>query len=505
MADFAKNNLICRFGVPESIIKDNGANQNSHLMKDISEQFKITYRNSTAYRPQMNGAVEAVNKNIKRILRKMVENYKNWTADTPPTSLPTIKQKARAQTEERDRKDHSRNSLPKGSVDPRPESAAEPTTSAPEFNSTGASRALAAAAAAKRKRPSDKGQKSKRRARRVTRTLRDETEADIIVRRVDADAPMAPIPKEAVAVPPLLSASAGLLVPVVNHGIPQSVMKDALDAASEFFDVPNEEKKILFSTNVHAPVRYGTSMNQSKDKVYFWRDFLKHYSNPIASFIDMWPSNPTTYRIKMGNYAKAVQKLYQQLMKVVCDGLGLAPDYLDEEIAQGSQVAAINCYPACPEPDLTHGLPPHTYFGLLSIILQNHEGLQIMDKNEKWHSVPLIKGALIVHLGDQMEVLSNGRYKSVVHRATVNTEKQRLSIASIHSLALNKKIGPAPELVDEKHVLSYRQGSFSDFLDHITGEDITQKKYIDKLKIKSMNILVWSHAEDKSISGKKYR
>ncbi|XP_060200420.1 uncharacterized protein LOC132628674 [Lycium barbarum] len=101
VADFIKNNLICHFSVSESIITDNGANLNSHLMKDISEQFKITHKNSTTYRPQMNGAIEAANKNIKRILGKMVDNYKNWheqlpyalTADAPPISLSTAKQR----------------------------------------------------------------------------------------------------------------------------------------------------------------------------------------------------------------------------------------------------------------------------------------------------------------------------------------------------------------------------------------------------------------------------
>ncbi|XP_060190569.1 uncharacterized protein LOC132619795 [Lycium barbarum] len=61
----------------------NGANLNSHLMKDICEQFKITHRNSIAYRPQMNEAVEAANKNIKRILRKLIDNYKNWHNQLP--------------------------------------------------------------------------------------------------------------------------------------------------------------------------------------------------------------------------------------------------------------------------------------------------------------------------------------------------------------------------------------------------------------------------------------
>ncbi|XP_049349758.1 uncharacterized protein LOC125814342 [Solanum verrucosum] len=78
VADFVRNNLIYRFGVPESIITDNEMNLNSHLIREICEQFKITHQNSTAYRPQMNGAVEAANKNIKKILRKMIDNCRGW-------------------------------------------------------------------------------------------------------------------------------------------------------------------------------------------------------------------------------------------------------------------------------------------------------------------------------------------------------------------------------------------------------------------------------------------
>ncbi|XP_059291522.1 uncharacterized protein LOC132045007 [Lycium ferocissimum] len=83
VADFVQKNIICCFGVPESIIKDNGPNLNSHLMKNICEQFQITHQNSTTYRPQMNGVVEATNKNIKRILRKMMDNYKCWHEQLP--------------------------------------------------------------------------------------------------------------------------------------------------------------------------------------------------------------------------------------------------------------------------------------------------------------------------------------------------------------------------------------------------------------------------------------
>ena len=43
VANFVQENLISRFGVPESIITDNGENINSHLMRYICEQFKITH------------------------------------------------------------------------------------------------------------------------------------------------------------------------------------------------------------------------------------------------------------------------------------------------------------------------------------------------------------------------------------------------------------------------------------------------------------------------------
>ncbi|XP_070051966.1 uncharacterized protein [Nicotiana tomentosiformis] len=52
-------------------------------MKAMCETFKIKHKNSTAYRPQMNGVVEAADKNIKKILRKMVDNHKQWHEKLP--------------------------------------------------------------------------------------------------------------------------------------------------------------------------------------------------------------------------------------------------------------------------------------------------------------------------------------------------------------------------------------------------------------------------------------
>ncbi|XP_042758239.1 flavanone 3-dioxygenase 3 isoform X2 [Lactuca sativa] len=271
---------------------------------------------------------------------------------------------------------------------------------------------------------------------------------------------------------------------VINHGIPSWVMKDAIDSAEELFRLPTDKKMCFASADVHAPVRYGTSMNHVIDKVLFWRDFIKHYANPISEWIHLWPSDPPSYREKMGSYAKAANTLQKQLMEVIMESLGLNADYLHDDIEEGSQVMDVNCYPACPEPDLALGMPPHTDYGTLTILNQSQQGLQIMDQDKKWHAVPFVQGALIVRLGDQFEVLSNGRYKSIRHRAILDTHKQRLSIASIHSMPMEKKVGPAPELIDEQHPIAYKEGSFSGFLDHISVKSVSEEDtYLDTLKI----------------------
>ncbi|KAF8087815.1 hypothetical protein N665_0565s0001, partial [Sinapis alba] len=154
---------------------------------------------------------------------------------------------------------------------------------------------------------------------------------------------------------------------VINHGIPQSVVRDALDAATQFFDLPVEEKMLLVSANVHQPVRYGTSLNHSTDRVHYWRDFIKHYSHPLSKWINMWPSNPPCYKDKVGKYAEATHVLHKQLIEAISESLGLEKNYLQEQTEEGSQVMAVNCYPACPEPDITLGMPPHSDFGSLTI------------------------------------------------------------------------------------------------------------------------------------------
>ncbi|XP_015075506.1 uncharacterized protein K02A2.6-like [Solanum pennellii] len=76
--DFVKNKIICTFGIPQSIISDNGTNLNNDFMRSPCEKVKISGRNSTTYVPQINGVVETTTNNIKRILCKMIYNQIHW-------------------------------------------------------------------------------------------------------------------------------------------------------------------------------------------------------------------------------------------------------------------------------------------------------------------------------------------------------------------------------------------------------------------------------------------
>ncbi|KAL9245614.1 hypothetical protein vseg_019243 [Gypsophila vaccaria] len=276
---------------------------------------------------------------------------------------------------------------------------------------------------------------------------------------------------------------------VVNHGIEQPTLDRALKAADKFFQLPADEKMKFMSRDVHKPVRYATSLRDGIDKIQFWRVFLKQYANPLEDWIQEWPENPPCYRKDMGSYSAAVHNLAMELASAITESLGLRPEYLKEELNGGMQVIASNLYPPCPQPHLTLGLPPHSDYSCLTILLQSSPGLEIKDMEDggSWKLVPHLDGALQVHVGDHFEVLSNGLYRSVVHRVILNSEKTRMSIASLHSMGLDDKIEPAPDLVDGDHPKAYKPSSFRDFLNFLSANDLGQGKisFLETLKLET--------------------
>uniref|UniRef100_A0A0D9ZS48 Fe2OG dioxygenase domain-containing protein n=1 Tax=Oryza glumipatula TaxID=40148 RepID=A0A0D9ZS48_9ORYZ len=269
---------------------------------------------------------------------------------------------------------------------------------------------------------------------------------------------------------------------VVNHGISRSCMNGALEAASEFFQLSTERKEEFASDDIRQPIRYDTS---SRDGISMSRSFLKHYANPLDDWIKFWPTQPPTYREKMGEYAVETQRVSMQLMEAILQGLGLGPSYLQEKLEGGVQFVALNNYPQSSAKKADKiGLAPHSDYGFLTILLQSSPGLEVMHhEDDAWTSVPAIPGALHVHVGDHLEVLSNGQLKSLVHRAVLNPNESRISIASIHGLSMDEEVHCAEELVDEHHPKMYRGSSFQDFLDFLPANMNRYKRYVESLRI----------------------
>jgi hypothetical protein len=82
VAQFIRKNIIYRYGVPQAFVSDNGSHFKGRVL-DLFEEFNIQIHHSTTYRPQMNGAVEAANKNIETIIKKSAESARDWHEQLP--------------------------------------------------------------------------------------------------------------------------------------------------------------------------------------------------------------------------------------------------------------------------------------------------------------------------------------------------------------------------------------------------------------------------------------
>ncbi|KAH0456314.1 hypothetical protein IEQ34_014221 [Dendrobium chrysotoxum] len=269
---------------------------------------------------------------------------------------------------------------------------------------------------------------------------------------------------------------------VVNHGIPNESQARIISTAKRFFELTYEERARYMSNNIRAPVRYGTSFNQLQDGVFYWRDFLKLNCYPLHKILPFWPSSPLELREEAMSYAKKSKALFLVLMEAILETLGLGPSML-KELEEGTHMMVMNCFPSCPEPDLTLGMPPHSDFGFLTILLQDEvKGLQVKYGDE-WITVDPIAGSLFVNIGDHLEIFSNGRYKSVLHRVLVNSSKSRNSIASLHSLPFDSIVRPSPEIVKEDHERLYKDTDFASFLNYMTTHEAKQKQFIESRKL----------------------
>lgn len=106
-------------------------------------------------------------------------------------------------------------------------------------------------------------------------------------------------------------------------------------------------------------------------------------------------------------YAMGNQQLFMELMGAALEALGIPchrSQGLLRELEAGYSQIMLNCYPACPQPDLTLGLPPHSDYCLFTLLLQDQvKGLQVLRRGH-WFTVDAAPGSIIANVGDHLEV-----------------------------------------------------------------------------------------------------
>ena len=177
----------------------------------------------------------------------------------------------------------------------------------------------------------------------------------------------------------------------------------------------------------------------------------------------------------------------RNLLKILMKGMNInLIDKSRELDLMGSKRINFNYYPKCPNPELTVGVGRHSDVSTLTILLQdNVGGLYVRDNfdGDSWIHVPPINGALVVNIGDALQILSNDRYKSAEHRVIPSGYKNRVSIPVFVNPMPNSVIAPFSELINSGNKSIYKQVVYAEYVKNFYRNAHNGKATIDFAKI----------------------
>lgn len=82
-----------------------------------------------------------------------------------------------------------------------------------------------------------------------------------------------------------------------------------------------------------------------------------------------------------------------------------------------------------------------------------------------------------------LQIITNGIYRSIEHRGTVNTKKERLSIATFHTPKIEGDLGPAPSLLTPETPALFRRIGVAEYLKGYFGRELRGKSYVDAIRV----------------------
>uniref|UniRef100_A0A0C9QQA2 aminocyclopropanecarboxylate oxidase n=1 Tax=Wollemia nobilis TaxID=56998 RepID=A0A0C9QQA2_9CONI len=248
---------------------------------------------------------------------------------------------------------------------------------------------------------------------------------------------------------------------LLNHGIEHSLMDRVKKVCKEHYELNRKENfnQSLPVETLNSLIQDELTGNNTTDPEQIgdmdWEDIF--ILNDMQK-TDSWPAEPNGFKETLEEFTGEIYKLAETLLEIISENLRLEKDYLKRVLAGGEGPenkpffgTKVSYYPPCPRPDLITGLRAHTDAGGLILLFQDDEvpGLQVLSNGE-WIDVQPLRHSIVIDVGDQLEVISGGKYKSAWHRILPTKDANRLSVASYYNPSLNTMVYPAPQLAASK-------------------------------------------------------
>ena len=147
-------------------------------------------------------------------------------------------------------------------------------------------------------------------------------------------------------------------------------------------------------------------------------------------------------------WLSAMRELADLTMRAIAVGLGLPVDWFERHLtAEPTQLFRIFHYPALPDNATSdeYGVGEHTDYGLLTLLAQDDNGgLEVRTPDGRWLGVPAEPGVLVCNIGDMLDKLTEGRYRSTPHRVRNTSGTGRLSFPYFFDPSWDATVVPLP-------------------------------------------------------------
>lgn len=229
---------------------------------------------------------------------------------------------------------------------------------------------------------------------------------------------------------------------LVDHGLSDDAQQEYLALSRAFFKLPAEEKQsvdMIHSPHFRGYNAMGNEMTAGRldaREQFDWMNEelalsagqLKH---PWQKLIgpNLWPSAMPILKPALTTLQNKLSDITVNLLQKLCESLGVDPNALDHTIgAQPYTHAKLIRYPAQDSPQ--QGVGAHKDPGYLTLVMQDAQSGLKVERGNAWVDVPPIPGALVVNIGELLELASNGYLKATNHKVESPIQSaERYSIA----------------------------------------------------------------------------